>query len=259
MDKYLTSLLFQEDLNIKPYGRILLEPSKSRYRFNLHDSPLHYEKKEQWQYYDSLQSLWEIIEYYLIKSEGGVFIKPNGDGSSVNIENIENFEDFHQYMAKNSNIDLILVEQYIETVSENKVIKKSGKEHFIEMTVGVLGEYIFTPSMTIMGGKYLSTEEKFEYGLGVNLTPPPKALVMPNTVNNIRERLKLFMKKLQVNSYCRVDFFFSLETQTIHIIEINSLPSLSPSTVLFQQAGGDNISQQELLELIIIHDLIEKS
>ena len=127
MNKYWTSLFFEEELNIKTYGRILIEHKKSRYRFNLEDhhlgikdKNLDYKKESKWEYYDSLQSLWEIILEKLMINKDSVFIKPNNDGSSVNIQNINNFINFQRYIEKNSEIDLILVEEYISTLKDYK-------------------------------------------------------------------------------------------------------------------------------------------
>ncbi|GBG84262.1 hypothetical protein CBR_g38233 [Chara braunii] len=97
----------------------------------------------------------------------------------------------------------------------------AGRSRWVEITVGVLGSKnemrALTPSITVReSGDILSLEEKFQGGTGINLTPPPASIVI--------------------------------------IIEANTIPGMTPSTVLFHQALAENppLSPQEFLKTAVL-------
>ena len=65
-------------------------------------------------------------------------------------------------------------------------------------------------------------------------------------------------KKLQIQNYARIDLFFNYLTEQIIIIEVNTLPALTPSTVLYHQALAEDppISPKSLLEKLIDSQLL---
>lgn len=154
----------------------------------------------------------------------------------------------------------MIFEKYIETqkleiMGGNVKIKTNGK--WVELTVGVLekhGQYhAFYPSVTVADSAVLSLEEKFQGGTGVNLTPPPEHIISTELVNFIKDSVEVVAKACGVEDYCRIDIFANNTTGEIIIIEINTLPGLSPSTVLFQQGAKETppLYPMELLEYII--------
>ena len=125
------------------------------------------------------------------------------------------------------------------------------------MTVGVLEERgeikVLSPSITIAEQSILSVEEKFQGGTGVNLTPPPPSIMKSVIVKKIRSRMEELAKKIGITGYSRMDAFAHIKTGELRIIEINTLPGLTPSTVLYHQALAENppLPPRELLELLI--------
>ena len=65
--------------------------------------------------------------------------------------------------------------------------------------------------------------------------------------------MEIIAKACGIKDYCRIDIFANNETKEIIVIEINTLPGLSPSTVLFQQGAKESpaLSPTALLEKII--------
>ncbi len=131
---------------------------------------------------------------------------------------------------------------------------------WIEVTVGVLGPKgqmrALSPSVTIARQGVLSVEEKFMGGTGVNLTPPPTAplgLVKPEAIDRARRSIAVVANKLDMSGYGRIDAFLHRETGEIMVIEANSLPGLTPSTVLFHQALAEDpsIFPRALLETLL--------
>ncbi len=126
-------------------------------------------------------------------------------------------------------------------------------EEFIEgmeVTCGIIGENVpvaLVPSETIPTRGILSLEDKFLYGQGENKTParlPEGVLVRVQEV-----AVKAFLA-LGLKTYARIDMFV-LDDGRIVVLEPNTLPGMTPSTVLFHQAAASGITQPELISRII--------
>jgi D-alanine-D-alanine ligase-like ATP-grasp enzyme len=131
---------------------------------------------------------------------------------------------------------------------------------WIEVTVGVLEHdgrmRAFWPSITVARSGVLSVEEKFMGGTGVNITPPPSpplGRADPDAVLRARQSIGTVADRLGIRGYGRIDAFMAYETGDVVVIEANTLPGLTPSTVLYQQALEEDVPlyPRTLLERII--------
>lgn len=115
-----------------------------------------------------------------------------------------------------------------------------GDSPWIEVTVGVSGVKgrmrAFNPSITVAESAVLSLEEKFQGGTGINLTPPPPEIAAPEAVLQARKRIELVANELGIDGFARIDAFMHVDTGELIIIEANTVPGMTPSTVLFHQA-----------------------
>ena len=114
-----------------------------------------------------------------------------------------------------------------------------------------MNNFIFFPSITVCKRDFLTAEEKFQEGTGINLTPPPQFLINNFQIERIKNIIKKIIGLINLRGYSRIDFFFNRFTNEFILIEINTLPALTFATVLFQQAIYDNIEPETLLEKII--------
>lgn len=156
--------------------------------------------------------------------------------------------------------DSFIFEPFIETDTirivgnELRVTERTG---LVEMTVGVLERQgrltALPPSITVTDGEVLTVEEKFQGGTGVNLTPPPETIVSPAICKKIMERVELAARELGISGYARLDIFAGRVKGSVTVIEANSLPALTPSTVLYHQgiASAPPLMPLQLLEEII--------
>jgi D-alanine-D-alanine ligase len=125
-------------------------------------------------------------------------------------------------------------------------------EEFIsgmEVTCGVLGNEearALTPSETIPTQDILSLEDKFLYGQGENKTP---ARVSEEMLRNIQDTAVRAYRALNLKAYSRIDMFVC--DDRILVLEPNTLPGMTPSTVLFHQAAAEGLSQTDLISRII--------
>ncbi|MBI2612417.1 hypothetical protein HYW59_01205 [Candidatus Kaiserbacteria bacterium] len=156
--------------------------------------------------------------------------------------------------------EFLLFEAFVETDIlrvRNNALKHTKKTGFVEITIGVIEQdrriHALNPSITIAEGEVLSVEEKFQGGTGINLTPPPPSVMKPAIVEKIRRRVETFAKEIGIEGYSRIDAFAHIRTGELLIIEVNTLPGLTPSTVLYHQALSENspIYPRELLETLI--------
>ncbi|BED92123.1 MAG: D-alanine-D-alanine ligase [Candidatus Improbicoccus pseudotrichonymphae] len=223
---------------------------------------------------------WREINDYIGQQ---AIIKPNDDGCSTGVVLISNEKELEFYINsiknkdkfiknnsfkfQNRNIMLscacenYLVEEFIKTNEiriENKSVILKDSDDFVELTIGVIEKdgfyHAFNPSITIAeSGALLSVEEKFQGGQGVNITPPPDFIISKDLLKTIKSNVEKLCEKVKIKDYCRIDLFANNKTNEIVIIEINTLPALTPSTVLFQQAAKEPspINPLNLLENII--------
>jgi D-alanine-D-alanine ligase len=120
----------------------------------------------------------------------------------------------------------------------------------MEVTCGVIGNdhpEALTPSETIPTTAILSLEDKFLYGQGENKTP---ARLPEDTLQKIRDVAVRTFQSLDLKGYARIDLFVAPEGRVV-VLEPNSLPGMTPSTVLFHQAAAAGITQSGLIDRVI--------
>lgn len=196
--------------------------------------------------------------------------KPVDDGCSVGVCKIDNRTQLQAYAqrvfqiipppdkkgAPSPTYQRFLVETLID---------KGTADHFLEITGGLLThsdktgnvQYeMLEPSEVIAQGDILSLVEKFLAGEGQNITPArfhtdPKQREIIAT--QVKQDLQKVAQLLQLTGYARIDamvkiFTFHVETW---IIEVNTLPALTPATCIFHQAAFNGYTPFDFLDKII--------
>ncbi len=147
---------------------------------------------------------------------------------------------------------------------ENFIQNKNAK-HFLEITGGLLTKYvdgqlvyeIFEPSEALAEGEILTLAEKFLAGEGQNITPArfddnPE---FNNVVSSkVRRELEAVARCLNVEGYCRIDAFvriFENKEVEVVIIEINSLPGMTPATCIYHQAAINGYTPFDFIDEIL--------
>ncbi|XP_030480547.1 uncharacterized protein LOC115697615 [Cannabis sativa] len=147
--------------------------------------------------------------------------------------------------------ELLIFEPFIETdeiiISSKSTdeylhrLKWKGQSRWVEVTVGVIGKCgsmrSLSPSITVKeSGDILSLEEKFQGGTGINLTPPPLSIISDEALTRCKQRIELIANTLQLEGFSRIDAFVNADSGEVLIIEVNTVPGMTPSTVLIHQA-----------------------
>ncbi len=194
-----------------------------------------------------------------------VVLKPRYGGCSIGVAVIHHQEEYQAYVADIKEEEPYIAEPFIATdifslSSDGKNIYHKKITGWVELTLvvteknGVCKAHI--PSHTVAKEDILSIEEKFQGGTGINITPPD--CLGHAEIVWIQEVISQLANQLCIKNYARFDLFYKLGQKKIVVIEVNTLPALTPSTVLFQQLLENNFAQSPLgvlLELIGRHPI----
>ncbi len=211
-----------------------------------------------------------------------LIIKPRSDGCSAGVVVLHSREDLTRYMSlvgkpriepgtfrgQSSPIEMpmagaqFFLEPYLEPdrirIDQGK-LSIEEKQGWVELTVAVVGGVAFSPSITVASEAVLSVEEKFQGGTGINITPPPEEVISRGEVEKIRRLVELCAKALHLHSYARIDLFYNRRTGKVVVLEANTLPALTPSTVLYHQGLAENppLPPIQLLERLIDAKIVQ--
>ena len=145
------------------------------------------------------------------------------------------------------------------------LITDEGADLFMEITCGLMTEIrdgkmemtIFEPSEALASGDILSLEEKFLAGQGLNITPA-RLYTAKYDYDYVSQRVKEDLKKaamiLGIEGYARIDAFvrvFSDGLVETIIIEVNSLPGMTPATCIYHQAAIEGLKPYEFIDKIL--------
>lgn len=231
-----------------------------------------------------VRALWKDLRLNVVSK--ALIIKPQADGCSAGIVKIQTPQELMTYIGlvksaakfippqtfkdQNSMIDMptdtpedFILEEFIHTdkvTCVNNNLKWQRTTDYVEVTIGLLGKKdrikALNPSLTVASGQVLSLEEKFQGGTGVNITPPPQPFVKKKAISEARRRMEIVAKKLGISGYARIDSFMHTQTGELMIIEANSTPGLTPSTVIFHQGLAET---PQMYPLEFLEKIIEES
>ena len=146
------------------------------------------------------------------------------------------------------------------------LIGRDGAAQFLEITGGLLTSYdedgqldieVFEASEALATGEVLSLEEKFLAGEGQNITParydadPAERQRISNEVKAVLARVA---EVLNIQGYARIDAFVRVRHEgavEVIIIEVNSLPGMTPATCIFHQTALAGYTPYEFIDRIL--------
>jgi len=146
------------------------------------------------------------------------------------------------------------------------LISRDGAAHFLEITGGLLTSYdengklqieVFEASEALATGEVLSLEEKFLAGEGQNITPA-RYDADPTERQRISEEVKKVLRRvaevLDIQGYARIDAFVRVRQEgqvEVLIIEVNSLPGMTPATCIFHQTAIAGYTPYQFIDRIL--------
>ncbi len=218
----------------------------------------------------------------LSKSLGSPFIaKPIDDGCSSAVRKIHNADELAAYIKlifrKKTEIDadasaLLKVKPNEEfprkkAFMAEELIKPMNADRFLEITGELLthsgkgkernGYEIFEASETLTEGDVLTVEEKFLAGEGQNITPARYSnneKRRHQISDKVKSELKKVARLLNIEGYSRIDAFVRIYKNNrveVIIIEVNSLPGMTPATCIFHQTAINGYTPYAFIDLIL--------
>jgi len=187
---------------------------------------------------DQLQKISEAIASFPL------IVKPHDDGCSIMVQKVTHEKELEAAIeiVFAGDKEHVMIEEYITGM---------------ELTVGVIGNekpQALPPSQAVIQKDILSMEEKFLPGAGENQTPAP---LPKETLSFIQLVMEQVYAVIGCKGYVRIDCFYqsakqsSTQKERVIIIEINTLPALTPATCLFHQAAEVGIKPMELIDQIV--------
>jgi UDP-N-acetylmuramate--alanine ligase len=146
------------------------------------------------------------------------------------------------------------------------LIGPDGAAHFLEITGGLLTSYdesgqlhieVFEASEALATGEVLSLEEKFLAGEGQNITPAryaPDPAERQRISEEVKRTLGQVAEILHIEGYARIDAFVRVRQSgavEVLIIEVNSLPGMTPATCIFHQTALAGYTPYQFIDRIL--------
>jgi D-alanine-D-alanine ligase len=168
-------------------------------------------------------------------------VLPNNSGSSVGVSICFSEDVFERALKKAfSESSAIIISQYLKGM---------------EISVPILGEgYLPIIEIIPKTSKFYDYKAKYQEGGSQHIIPAR----LPKAIYKKAGSLALLVHKLiGCRAYSRVDMIIANDKP--YILEINTLPGMTPTSLLPQAALKAGISYPELLKLMIHYSLTEKT
>ena len=104
---------------------------------------------------------------------------------------------------------------------------------------------LFPPTEIVPDGEYFDYDAKYN-GRGQEITP---ARISPIALERLYESMKTIYDALGMRSLVRIDFI--VRDDIPYFIEVNTVPGMSPASLIPQQAKAMGLSATELFDMII--------
>lgn len=170
-----------------------------------------------------------------------VVVKPGSEGSSFGLTIVKREEELIEAIKKVFLYDTeALIEEYIK-----------GKE----ITVGIIGNKeleVFPPIEIVPKNEFYDYESKYVKGMSEHLIP---ARIDPETLEKVIHYAKQAHLSLGCRGLSRVDFIVK-ETGDVFVLEVNTLPGMTETSLLPDAARAVGLSYADLTEKIV-HFAIE--
>ncbi len=190
---------------------------------------------------------WEIIDSKCMDLEAvcrrvqlPCVVKPVDSGSSIGVAIASTQQELRDALldaAKEG--DRVVAEQYIR-----------GRE----IQIGILnGKPLPSIEIIPLQGFY-DYENKYQPGAAKEITPAP---IPAETEKLLGERAVTVFNALGLKAYSRADFILD-EAGELWFLEINTLPGMTPTSLVPQEAAAVGISYGELCEHIIALSMVDE-
>ena len=161
-------------------------------------------------------------------------VKPCSGGSSVGTSIVKSEAEYAAALDFAFRYeDRVLVETYI---------------HGRELTVGVMDGHAMAVIEIIPKTGFYDYKNKYQAGLTEEICPAPISAKDTERVQRLAERV---YEALHLDAYGRVDFLMDKADGELYCLEANTLPGMTPTSLIPQMAAAEGMDYGELCEKII--------
>ena len=161
-------------------------------------------------------------------------VKPCSGGSSVGTSIVTEPEKLPGALEEAFSCDeAVLVEKYIRAR---------------ELTVGVMDGRAMAVIEIIPKTGFYDYKNKYQAGLTEEICPAPISAKDTERVQRLAERV---YEALHLDAYGRVDFLMDKADGELYCLEANTLPGMTPTSLIPQMAAAEGMDYGELCEKII--------
>ncbi len=161
-------------------------------------------------------------------------VKPCSCGSSVGISIVHTEEEYKIALEEAKKYeDLILIEDKI-----------SGRE----FSVGVLDGKALPPIEIIPKTGFYDYKNKYQAGATEEICPALLTVEETQTVGDLAVKVA---ETLRLGSYCRIDFILEKSSGVFYCLEANTLPGMTPNSLLPQEARAAGMDYDTLCQTIV--------
>lgn len=163
------------------------------------------------------------------------FVKPNNGGSSIGTHKVKTKEDLENALGDAFKHDTeVIVEEFI-----------SGREFSCGIFKSPKGIEVMPATEIIINAEFFDYKQKYSTDGATEVTP---ASLLPNQMKEIQSIVKKVFGILRLKKVARIDFI--LKGNQFYLIEVNTIPGMSPRSILPQQAQHVGYSFAQLVEIL---------
>ncbi|RKQ37685.1 D-alanine--D-alanine ligase [Oceanobacillus halophilus] len=209
---------------------LAMDKAKAKQIFEMNHIPVAKSKT----YKQTEYTVEQITELIKGNFEPPFVIKPNQEGSTLGLTIIKKVEDIAQAVQKSlRSDDTLLVEDFIQ-----------GKE----LTVPIIGSSSREKALPIIEiipkNSYYDYESKYAQGGSEHIVP---AKLDEKLTEQIQKYAILAHQVLGCETYSRVDFILTEDNIPV-ILEVNTLPGMTPTSLFPDAAKAIGISYEDMIE-----------
>ena len=169
-------------------------------------------------------------------------VKPSAQGSALGIKIVEQFEDLSEAIISALGYSRkVIIEKYIKGV---------------EVAVSILGKKkleVLPIVEIIPNKKFFDFESRYSIGNTQYYIP---ARLNKQEIEKIKEVSLKAAKAINCDNVFRVDIIFDKETSTPYVLELNTSPGMTDTSLLPMAASEAKISFEELIDKIVKMSLL---
>ena len=173
------------------------------------------------------------VEHLTCPKEFPVVIKPNQEGSSIGVYLSKTQEEYYKNLKKIfQDFDSVLVEKQI-----------LGDD----VAVGILNGEALEPILIRPKEGFYDYKNKYTPGKTDYFIPAP---LEDKILLKLKNYTQCLYEKLDLKSYARVDFMVDSE-ENIYALEVNTLPGMTPTSLLPKAAQMAGYEFKDIIQLLI--------